>query len=100
MSHKVFAYGSNMCSGRLREYGVSLERAGRATVLTRYRLLFNKKSTKDNSGMANVEPYEASDVCLLYTISDSDLPRLDEGAFNRARTQIDFGATLNSLFAG
>ena len=88
MSQNVFAYGSNMCSGRLRDYDVSPEEVGRATVLTGYRLVFNKKSTRDNSGKANVEPYGASDVWgVLYTIPDSDLPRLDKGEIGYHRVQ-------------
>jgi hypothetical protein len=80
MSQNVFACGSNMCSGRLRDYGVSPEGTGRAAVLTGYRLLFNKKSTKDNSGKANVDSSADSQVWgVLYTISDSDLRTLDSG---------------------
>lgn len=79
MSQNVFAYGSNMCSGRLRDYGVSPEGVGSATVLAGHRLLFNKRS-EDNSGKANVEPQVGSNVWgVLYTIPDSDLPRLDAG---------------------
>lgn len=50
MTQTVFAYGSNMCSGRFRDYGVSPAGQGRAAVLAGYRLQFNKKSTDDKSG--------------------------------------------------
>ena len=50
MGLQVFAFGSNMCSGLFRAYGVSPEAAGRAAVLPGHRLLFNKKSTDDKSG--------------------------------------------------
>jgi gamma-glutamylcyclotransferase len=86
MSPNVFAYGSNMCSGRLRDYGVFPEGAG-ATVLSGHRLVFNKKSTKDNSGKANVEPCVNSYVWgVLYAISDADLHRL-EGEMGYRRVQ-------------
>jgi gamma-glutamylcyclotransferase len=79
MSEKVFAYGSNMCSGRFRAYAVSPEGEGCATLLPAYRLLFNKRS-QDGSGKANVEPRESSLVWgVLYTIPDSDLETLDRG---------------------
>src|SRR5208283_3782061 len=61
MSEKVFAYGSNMCSGRFRAYTVSPEGEGRAALLRAYRLVFNKRS-QDGSGKANVEPHEPSHV--------------------------------------
>ena len=88
MSQQVFAFGSNMCSGRFRDYGVSPEGAGRAAVLPGHRLLFNKKSTEDKSGKANVAAREGSDVWgVLYTISDADLDKLDkgEGGYRKVR---------------
>lgn len=76
MSERVFAYGSNMCSGRFRAYGVSPEGKGVPAVLAGHRLLFNKKSD-DESGKANVERTPKGDVWgVLYTISDADLARL------------------------
>ena len=44
MSEKVFAYGSNMCSGRFRDYGVVPEEVGRPALLQDFRLCFNKVS--------------------------------------------------------
>jgi hypothetical protein len=91
MSQTVFAYGSNMCSGRFRDYKVFPEGPGRAAVLPGYRLQFNKKSTQDNSGKANVAPHEGSDVWgVLYSISDNDLNKLDkgEGGYRRVRLQV------------
>lgn len=85
MSQNVFAYGSNMCSGRLRDYGVSPEGVGRATVLAGHRLLFNKRS-EDNSGKANVVSHDGADVWgVLYTVSDADLRRLDDGEIGYRR---------------
>jgi hypothetical protein len=88
MIQQVFAFGSNMCSGRFRAYGVSPEAAGRAAVLPGYRLLFNKKSTDDKSGKANVAADAGSDVWgVLYAVPDGDLDKLDkgEGGYRRVR---------------
>jgi hypothetical protein len=79
MRQTVFAYGSNMCSGRFRDYGVCPEGVGRPAVLSGHRLIFNKKSTKDNSGKANVEAGDSEVWGVLYTLSDADLRQLDEG---------------------
>jgi gamma-glutamylcyclotransferase len=80
MSEQVFTFGSNMCSGRFRDYGVSAEGAGRAAVLHDYHLLFNKKSTADKSGKANVAAQVGSEVWgVLYTIPGGELAKLDKG---------------------
>ena len=91
MSQQVFAFGSNMCSGRFRAYGVSPEGAGRPAMLPGHRLLFNKKSTDDKSGKANVAAHAGSDVWgVLYTIPDTDLDKLDrgEGGYKRVRLTV------------
>ena len=91
MSQQVFAFGSNMCSGRFRAYGVSPEVPGRAAVLPGHHLLFNKKSTDDKSGKANVAAHVGSDVWgVLYTIPDADLDKLDkgEGGYRRVRLSL------------
>jgi hypothetical protein len=62
MSEKILAYGSNMCSGRFRDYSVVLESRGRAAFIRDYRLSFNKKS-QDDSGKANVEPHHGGAEC-------------------------------------
>jgi gamma-glutamylcyclotransferase (GGCT)/AIG2-like uncharacterized protein YtfP len=88
VSHVVFAYGSNMCSGRFHDYRMRPEGAGRSALLTGYRLLFNKQST-DNSGKANVEPDEGSQVWgVLYSIPDADLAVLDQGEVGYQRVQL------------
>jgi len=88
LSHIVFAYGSNMCSGRFRDYGVYPEDAGRSAMVTGYRLLFNKPST-DGSGKANVEQHGGSQVWgVLYSIPDADLAVLDEGEVGYYRIQL------------
>jgi len=91
MSEKVFAYGSNMCSGRFRAYAVSPETSGSSALLPAYRLLFNKRS-QDGSGKANVEPHDGGQVWgVLYTIPDADLATLDRGegtGYHRARMPV------------
>lgn len=80
-----------MCSGRFRDYGVSIEGPGRAAVLRDHHLLFNKRSTNDKSGKANVAERAGSDVWgVLYTVRDSDLGRLDkgEGGYRRVRFSV------------
>jgi len=53
---------------------VSHEAAGRAAVLPGHRLLFNKKSTDDKSGKANIAAHAGSDVWgVLYAVPDGDL---------------------------
>lgn len=80
MSVRVFAYGSNMCSARFRDYSVTPEGPGEAAALHGYRLLFNKWSKKHRSGKANVEPHEAAEVWgVLYSIPDNQLDVLDKG---------------------
>jgi len=79
-SEQIFAFGSNMCSGRFRAYKVSPLGPGRPAVLPRYRLEFNKKSTDDLSGKANVTAQKGSEVWgVLYAISSKDKKKLDKG---------------------
>jgi gamma-glutamylcyclotransferase (GGCT)/AIG2-like uncharacterized protein YtfP len=88
MSEKVFAYGSNMCSGRLREYKVTPEEPGRTAVLRDYRLVFNKES-RDGSGKANVEIQTGSAVWgVLHSIKEVDLRRLDTGEVGYRRQRV------------
>jgi gamma-glutamylcyclotransferase len=91
MSEKVFAYGSNMCSGRFRDYKIVPEGPGRAGLLLAHRLVFNKKS-QDGSGKASVERHMGSQVWgVLYTIPDADLKTLDIGegqGYHRTKLQV------------
>lgn len=80
MSEQIFAFGSNMYSGRFRAYNVSPLGPGRPAVLSGYLLAFNKKSTEDLSGKANVTAREGSEVWgVLYAVSSADKKKLDEG---------------------
>jgi gamma-glutamylcyclotransferase len=91
MSEIVFAYGSNMCSARFRDYGVVPEAPGQAALLHGYRLAFNKKSI-DGSGKANVEPHNGGQVWgVMYLIPDEHLRDLDIGegsGYRRERLQV------------
>jgi cation transport regulator ChaC len=79
MSEMVFAYGSNMCSGRFRAYGLEPIGHGRAALLDGYRLDFSKLS-KDGSGKATVSPCSGHQVWgVLYEIHEADLACLDKG---------------------
>ena len=79
MSKPVFAYGSNMCSGRFRAYRIQPEQTGRAAVLSGYRLVFDNESI-DRSGKANLEPHGGSETWgVIYLIPDTDLQKLDDG---------------------
>jgi len=74
MSERVFAYGSNMCRGRLLAHRVHPEGPGVRARLSGYALHFNKRSTADGSGKANVELHEGGTVWgVLYVIPDEDL---------------------------
>jgi cation transport regulator ChaC len=89
MSAHVFAFGSNMCSGRFRDYLVAPEGKGEAALLHGYRLCFNKKSKKDESGKANVEPHLSGKVWgVLYSIPDRDLEKLDHGEVGYIRQRV------------
>lgn len=98
MSVRVFAFGSNMCSGRFRAYGVSPEGSGRAAVLRGYRLKFDKRSTRDDSGKANVEAHTDSDLWgVLYCVPDADLEKLDRGEGGYGRRLLRVHGLDNSV---
>jgi hypothetical protein len=79
MKRWIFAYGSNMCLGRLRKYTVMPEDPGIPYRLDGYVLRFNKGST-DGSGKANVEPLAGSAVWgVLYSITQEELKKLNAG---------------------
>lgn len=80
MSARVFAYGSNMCSGRFRAHPVSLQGPGAVAVLKEHCLRFNKKSTRDQSGKANLQPQAGAEVWgVVYEIPEGQLRILDNG---------------------
>lgn len=91
MSELVFAFGSNMCSGRFRAYGVVPDRVGVPATLDGYELRFNKKSI-DGSGKASVDPVDgATTRGVLYSIPDAQLETLDTGegpGYSRRRLRV------------
>ena len=96
MSELVFAYGSNMCSGRFRDYGVSPEASGIGALLDGYHMLFNKQSM-DGSGKANLEAHEGSHVWgVLYSITHADLLTLDAGEVGYRRMPLPVRRTDNA----
>lgn len=81
-SMKYFAYGSNCNSAVMKRKGVDIMSRKRA-VLHGYRLLFNKKSLRDNVpadvGFANINEHTGGQVeGILYEIAEDHLLRLDE----------------------
>lgn len=87
----VFAYGSNMCSGRLAAYGVTPLRA-RGALLKGHRLSFRKRS-EDGSGKADVVPSAMLGMRVwgvLYEVNVHDLVRLDDGekGYERRRGRV------------
>ena len=79
VSTRVFAYGSNMCCARLRDYQVIPAGPGEAASLPEHRLVFNKLS-KDGSAKANVEPDPHATVWgVLYSIPDEQVDLLTKG---------------------
>jgi gamma-glutamylcyclotransferase len=101
MSEMVFCYGSNMCSGRFRAYGVEPIGRGRAALHDGYRLYFSKLSM-DGSGKATVSRCAGHQVWgVLYEIHDADLARLDKGegtGYNRSKVTVR-GADANPVGA-
>jgi gamma-glutamylcyclotransferase len=79
MTCLIFAYGSNMCSGRFRDYEMRPVRSGRAALLEGFVLKFNKPST-DGSGKATVFQNPGDLIWgVLYEIPITDLSKLDNG---------------------
>jgi gamma-glutamylcyclotransferase len=72
-----FAYGSNMCSRRLRERVGEAESRGRA-VLDGFRHRFDKRGT-DGTGKGNLVPGPRARVYgVAYALAPGQLDRLDE----------------------
>jgi len=91
MTELIFAYGSNMCTGRLAAYGVTPLRA-RGALLKGYKLSFRKRS-QDDSGKTDVVRSRSrnADVWgVLYEVDAQDLVRLDDGekGYQRRRDRV------------
>ncbi len=76
----LFTYGSNMSSGRLKNR-VDTARQFKIARLICHKLIFNKKSKRDNSAKANIiKTNDPNDWVwgVIYKISKSDILKLDE----------------------
>ena len=85
-----FAYGSNMLSTRLRGR-IQSARLYACGFLRGKTVSFNKRSTEDGSGKANlVDSPDAVTWGVIYDIDDDDMPTLDriEGGYDRCLVQI------------
>jgi cation transport regulator ChaC len=98
MSETIFAYGSNMCRGRLLDYNVHPEGPGRPAELRGYVLRLNKVGRRAGrrSGKGNVEQCPGETVWgVLYSIPDDELAALDkrEGSgYRRVRLRVESSA--------
>jgi gamma-glutamylcyclotransferase (GGCT)/AIG2-like uncharacterized protein YtfP len=91
MTELVFAFGSNMCSGRLAAYEVTPLRA-RGALLKRHKLSFRKRS-QDGSGKTDVVPSRSPGARVwgvLYEVDAQGLARLDAGeqGYRRRRARV------------
>lgn len=91
MTELVFAFGSNMCSGRLAAYEVT-PLGARGALLKRHKLSFRKRS-QDGSGKADVVPSRSRGAHVwgvLYEVDAQGLARLDDGeqGYQRRRAQV------------
>jgi gamma-glutamylcyclotransferase len=73
----IFAYGSNMDWGQMRERCPSAEFVGVAK-LTNHHLAFTRKSKNRGCGVSDVLPVEGQDVWgVVYQIPEAEMSRLD-----------------------
>lgn len=95
VSQPVFAYGSNMCLGRLLDYKVHPEGPGQPAQLRGYVLRLNKLGRRRGrrSGKGNIEQCAAETVWgVLYKIPDHELTVLDAGegpGYQRVRLRVE-----------
>ena len=88
MTSFVFAYGSNMCSGRFRNYKVTPLGRGRSALLEDFILNFNKRST-DGSGKATILQSPGNALWgVLYEVPLVDLVLLDHGERGYVRESV------------
>lgn len=91
---RIFAFGSNMCAGRMRRRAPSALVVGLAT-LRGHVLRFNKKSD-DGSAKANVVVASAADLVegIVYEVAAAELPGVDkaEGGYQRTELSVSLGA--------
>ena len=83
---KYFAYGSNMYSCEIvTTLDIKPEIIG-VIKLTGYKFAYNKESSRDHSGKANIYPYSNVYVCgVIYEVSEELMKLIDakEGGYNK-----------------
>jgi cation transport regulator ChaC len=85
---EYFAYGSNMCSKRLKARSVAYKPLGVPAVINDYSLVFNKTS-KDGSSKANITSCPGRQVWgVLYNISDKDMEALNNAELGYKRKRM------------
>jgi len=96
MKVKVFAYGSNMCTRRMKDRVSSAKPLGFAKFLNK-RLVCNKKSD-DGSGKANLEK-AAGDTAwgVLYEMDSAELGKLDDYEKGYKRVSLDVETEQGAL---
>jgi gamma-glutamylcyclotransferase len=98
MPVRYFAYGSNMAEAVMSEKCPRHRLVGIAR-LPGHRLMFNRRSIRTGTGVADVVPAEGEDMWgVLYELADEDLAALDlkEGhdwAYVRVRLEVECDGT-------
>ncbi|HLD53780.1 MAG TPA: gamma-glutamylcyclotransferase family protein [Sediminibacterium sp.] len=80
-----FAYGSNMLRSRLEKRVGTVDDLGNA-MLSGHKIFFNKISSTDGTGKANIISYEEENVMgVVYSLTAEQIDILDksEGGYNR-----------------
>jgi len=96
MAVRYFAYGSNMAEALMMEHCPGHRLLGTAC-LRGHRLMFNRRSIRTGSGVADVVPADGEDVWgVLYELEDEELEVLDlkEGhdwAYVRVQLEVEHG---------
>lgn len=88
-----FAYGSNMLESQMQDRCLSADSFADG-ILRGYRVVFNKYSSVDKSGKANIEPSEHGNVWgVLYRMSEDDFEGLKvyEKGYDAVEMEIECG---------
>jgi cation transport regulator ChaC len=101
---RYFAYGSNMSKRRMETRGIRFSKREHA-ILEGWNLLFNKISSNDSEGFANIKKEKGKRVeGIIYDIKDSDIFKLDkyEGypehyKRKKIKVRLDNGDYVNSI---
>lgn len=91
---KYFAYGSNMYSLEIKVTLGSKPKSSGITKLTGYKFAYNKESTRDHSGKANIYPQSDEYVYgVLYEVTAEQMSEIDkkEGGYKRLEISLLLG---------